>query len=120
MFHKQEEWVLLGITADGQVFDCEDWTEQLCGMLAEKSGSNRLSYSDYLHPVYIDNLPAVVLEADLEEVDAESFRLVRKFAEDNRLKVRSGRTSVSATAKHPVLGVERRDPTAQATSSLHA
>lgn len=112
MFHKQEEWVLLGITSDGQVFDCEDWTEQLCGMLAEKSGSNRLSYSDYLHPVYIDSLPAVVLEAALEEVDAVSFRIVRKFAVDNRLKVRSGRTAekLSATAKHPVLGIERRDP----------
>lgn len=117
MFHKQEEWVLLGITLDGQVFDCEDWTEQLCGMLAERSGSNRLSYSDYLHPVYIDNLPAVVLEAALEEVDAESFRIVRKFAADNRLKVRSGRMSVSAAAMHPVLGVERRDPSARPLTS---
>lgn len=113
MFHKQEEWVLLGITSDGQVFDCEDWTEQLCGMLSEKSGSNRLSYSDYLHPVYIDSLPAVVLESELEEVDAESFRIVRKFAVDNRLKVRSGRTAqkILAEAKHPTLGIERRDPT---------
>lgn len=110
MFHKQEEWVLLGITQDGRVFDCEDWAEQLCGRLAEKTEGNRLSYSDYLHPVYIDNLPAVVLEAELETVDADSFAIVRKFAQDNSLKVRSGR-SKAHDAGHPKLGVERRDPT---------
>ncbi len=108
MFHKQEEWVILGITLDGQVFNCEDWTDRLCGMLAERNDSNRVSYSDYLHPVYIDNLPAVVLEAVLEEVDPDSFRIVRKFALENNLKVRSGRSS--SAGKHPALGVERRDP----------
>lgn len=109
MLYKQKEWVLLGITQDGQIFSYPDWTEQLCGMLAEKSDHNRLSYSDYLHPVYIDGLPAVVLEAKLEEVDLESFKIVSKFAMENQLKVRSGRAAASMTATHPVLGVERRD-----------
>jgi|GEM_PF-4821646 len=82
----------------------------ICADCSQKNqAANRLSYSDYLHPVYIDSLPAVVLESALDEVDHESFRLVRKFAMDNRLKVRSGRTAGSAISAHPVLGIERRD-----------
>lgn len=115
MYQIQEEWVVLGITVDGQVFEYPDWADRLCGMLVEQSGSNRLSYSDYLHPMHIEGLPAVVLDVKLEQVDPEAYRLVRKFAQDNRLKVRSGRTAVqlAATAKHPVLGTERRDLCAQ-------
>ncbi len=111
MYRNQEEWVILGITIEGEVFDYPDWADRLCGMLLQQSDSNRLSYSDYLHPMHIDGLTAVVLDARLEQADADAYRLVRKFAEENRLKIRSGRTAVqlSATAKHPVLGIERRD-----------
>lgn len=111
MLRNQEEWVILGITVDGGVFEYPDWAERLCGMLLEQSDSNRLSYSDYLHPMHIDGLPAVVVNVKLEQAAPEIFRLVRKFAEENNLKVRSGRTAVqmAASAKHPVLGVERRD-----------
>jgi hypothetical protein len=111
MYRNQEEWVILGVTVDGTVFEYPDWAERLCGMLLQQSDSNRLSYSDYLHPTRIDGLPAVVLDAKLEQADAEAYRLVRKFAEENNLKIRSGRTAaqLAATAKHPVLGIERRD-----------
>jgi hypothetical protein len=107
----QKEWVILGITLDGEEFTYPDWADRLCGRLAEQSSSHRLSYSDYLHPVHIDDLPAVVLDVALEQVDAESFKFVRQFAQDNHLKVRSGRTSetMSTLSAHPVLGVERRD-----------
>ncbi|HCJ50278.1 MAG: hypothetical protein COS43_03240 [Gallionellales bacterium CG03_land_8_20_14_0_80_55_15] len=111
MFRKQEEWVILGVTVEGEVFDYPGWSDRLCGMLSQQSGSNRLSYSDYLHPVHIDGLPAVVLDVKLEQIDAESYQLVRKFAEDNNLKVRTGRTAqqLAATIKHPKFGTERRD-----------
>ncbi|MDD2720511.1 MAG: DUF3579 domain-containing protein [Gallionella sp.] len=113
MFRNQEEWVILGITMDGDIFEYPEWHERLCGMLAQQSGSNRLSYSDYLHPVLIEGLPAVVLYAKLEQEDPEAYRLVRKFADDNRLKVRTGRTSkqLTETIQHPKLGFERRDLT---------
>lgn len=111
MFGQQTEWVILGITLEGEVFTYPDWAERLCGMLSEHSRDHRLSYSDYLHPVIIDGLPAVVLEMALEQVDPTSFNFVRQFAADNRLKVRSGRSAqaASATGAHPKLGVERRD-----------
>jgi len=111
MFRKQEEWVILGVTVEGEVFDYPGWSDRLCGMLSQQSGSNRLSYSDYLHPVHIDGLPAVVLDVKLEQIDAESYQLVRKFAEDNNLKVRAGRTAqqLAETIKYPKFGTERRD-----------
>ncbi|MCX7192836.1 MAG: DUF3579 domain-containing protein [Proteobacteria bacterium] len=111
MIRNLKEWVILGITLDGEEFVYPDWAERLCGMLAQQSGSNRLSHSDYLYPTHIDGLPAVVLNADLEQVDLESYNLVRQFAQDNNLKVRSGRTpeQLSATSKHPALNIDRRD-----------
>jgi len=113
MFAKQEEWVILGITLDGEAFTYPEWTDRLCGLLAERLASQRLSYSDYLQPIQIDGLPAVVLDAKLEGIDAEAYRVVRKFAEDNQLKVRTGRTrqQLAATIRHPKLGEERRDLT---------
>ena len=111
MLQSQEEWVILGITQEGEAFTYPGWTERLCGMVAEQSGSNRLSYSDYLYPRIIDGLPAIVLNVKLYEVDPEAYKLIRKFAHDNRLKVRSGRTleQLSATGRHPALNIDRRD-----------
>lgn len=111
MHSSQEEWVILGITVEGEVFEYPDWAERLCGMLLQQSDSGRLGYSDYLNPTRIDGLPAVVMDVRLEQADPESYRLVRKFTEENNLKIRSGRTAaqLAATAKHPVLGIERRD-----------
>lgn len=111
MHRNQNEWVILGITLEGEAFTYPNWPERLCGMLAMQSDSNRLSYSDYLLPTHIDGLPAVVLNAELEKVDPEAYKLVRQFAEENRLKVRSGRNSdpAAAAAKHPALNVDRRD-----------
>lgn len=111
MLRNQKEWVILGITMEGVAFEYPGWPERLCGMLVQQSSSNRMSYSDYLYPTHIDGLPAVILNADLEQVDVESYNLVRQFAEDNRLKVRSGRTSeqLAATGKHPSLNIDRRD-----------
>lgn len=111
MYRNQEEWVILGITLEGEAFTYPNWPERLCGMLAHQSDSNRLSYSDYLQPIHIDGLPAVVLSVELEKLDPDAYKLVRQFAEENRLKVRSGRTSEqsSATGKHPALNVDRRD-----------
>lgn len=109
MISNLSEWVTLGITVEGEVFDYPDWVERLCGMLVAQSGSNRLSHSDYLYPTQIDGLPAVVLNADLEQVDAAAYNLVRQFARENNLKVRSGRASASESGKHPALNIDRRD-----------
>ncbi|ADL55994.1 DUF3579 domain-containing protein [Gallionella capsiferriformans] len=111
MIRNLNEWVILGITSEGEVFAYPDWAERLCGMLAQQSDSNRISHSDYLHPMNIDGLPAVVMDARLQLADIEAYTAVCQFAKDNNLKVRSGRTpdQLSETAKHPALSADRRD-----------
>lgn len=111
MFAQQDEWVILGLTLDGEAFAVPDWADRLCGMLAQQSHDQRLSYSDYLRPVVIDGLKAVVLRTSLEQVDPQAFALIQSFATENRLKTRSGRAKRSggSTGSHPVLRTERRD-----------
>lgn len=111
MIRNLNEWVILGITMEGEVFAYPDWAERLCGMLVQQSTSNRLSHSDYLHPMNIDGLPAVVMNIELEKIDPDAYQTVRQFALDNNLKIRSGRTpeQLSATGKHPALNIDRRD-----------
>jgi len=111
MFSQQQEWVILGMTVDGKAFDVPDWTDRLCGMLAEQAGDNRLSYSDYLQPVVINGLPAVVMQTGLERADKQAFDSIKRFVAENQLKTRSGRTrrNGESTGPHPVLRSERRD-----------
>jgi len=108
---QQEEWVILGRTLDGDVFAIPDWADRLCGMLAAQAKDNRLSYSDYLHPLRIDGLPAVVMRTSLAKDDPQSFDTVKRFVEENQLQTRPGRTMRNAetTGRYRVLHAERRD-----------
>ncbi|HEX5339228.1 MAG TPA: DUF3579 domain-containing protein [Gallionella sp.] len=107
---QQEEWVILGVTLDDEAFDVPNWAERLCGMLAAQSSDNRLSYSDYLHPVIIGGLPAVVMDTSLELADPHAFEIVRKFVEDNRLKSRAGRNRRhgESSGPYPAFNPDRR------------
>jgi hypothetical protein len=107
MLSEQKEWVILGITDTGEIFDVPGWPERLCGMLADQHKDNRVSYSKYLNPAHIGGLPAVVMLSALEQDDPASFSIIKQFVIENRLKTRSGRTGIS-TGKYPVLQQERR------------
>ena len=107
------EFVIQGLTVDGRQFRQEgDWAQNLCNMMATTGPDGRVVYSAYLRPVVIDGIPAVVVQALLQEKDARVFEVIRQFVAENRLMVRSGRGSrdTEATGPHPVIGVERRKP----------
>jgi len=108
MFAEQVEWVILGETEIGEIFDVPSWPERLCGMLADRGQDNRMSYSNYLRPTHINNLPAVLVESRLAQNDPASFAIVMRFVTENRLKTRVGRTG-RTTGKHPAFNQERRD-----------
>lgn len=104
MFQEQKEWVILGETESGELFDVPNWPELLCGMLADQAKDNRLSYSDYLKPVHINGFPSVVMLNSLANDDPVSYSTVKKFVADNRLKNRPGRAARNTgeyTASHP-------------------
>lgn len=107
MLSEQKEWVILGVTDTGEIFDVPGWPERLCGMLADLRKDNRLSYSEYLHPAHIGGFPAVVMLSALEQDDPASFSIVKQFVAENRLKTRSGRSGIS-TGKYPAIQQERR------------
>jgi len=96
------EWVILGVTVTGEVFDVPDWPERLCGMLATQLQDKRLSYSDYLRPAHINGLTAVVMSRRLEQDSPSSFAIVKQFVAENQLDTRSDRTGESSGA-YPVL-----------------
>lgn len=96
------EWVILGVTVTGELFDVPDWPERLCGMLASQLHDKRLRYSGYLRPAHINGLAAVVVSRRLEHDDPASFAIVKQFVAENQLDTRSDRTGESSGA-YPVL-----------------
>ena len=96
------EWVILGVTVTGEIFDVPDWPERLCGMLATQLQDKRLRYSDYLRPAHINGLAAVVMSRKLEQDSPASFAIVKRFVAENYLDTRSDRTGDSSGA-YPVL-----------------
>ncbi|MBI5429477.1 MAG: DUF3579 domain-containing protein [Nitrosomonadales bacterium] len=96
------EWLILGATVTGEIFDMPDWPERLCGMLASQPHDQRLRDSDYLRPAHINGLTAVVVSRRLEQDHPASFAIVKQFVAENRLDTRSDRTGESSGA-YPVL-----------------
>lgn len=103
-----KEWVILGVTDTGEIFDVPDWPERLCGMLSTRLQNKRVSYSDYLQPAHIDGFTAVVMSRRLEQDNPASFAIVKKFVAENQLHTRFGRTN-SSTGDYPALQQKLRE-----------
>lgn len=107
------EFVIEGITKSGEPFHTdspvasdEEWTKLLCNMLATTGADGHTVYSEYLRPIIARGIPCVVVRADLRSADPAIFEQVEKFATDNQLRVRAGRSG-----KPNILpDAERRDP----------
>lgn len=106
------EFVVQGITVEGEVFQHPDWAEQLCGMLGTTGPDGRLLYSSYVRPEMVDGVKSVVVRVALQVVDEKAFERIKQFVAEHRLQVRAGRGSRDAeqTGKYPVFDPERRDP----------
>ena len=85
------EFVIQGVTLDGQPFRPSDWAERLCGVMAAFGGDNRMQYSPFVHPVLANGLRCVVVDVRLEEIEPMAYRFLLNFAKDNELQVRDGR-----------------------------
>ncbi|MBI1398463.1 MAG: DUF3579 domain-containing protein [Betaproteobacteria bacterium] len=89
-----EEWLILGIHADGRTFRPSDWAERLCGALAAFDGDNRLRYSRHARPVSREGQTGVVIETVLQEINPQAYDFLMSFARDNDLQVRPGRGKI--------------------------
>jgi Protein of unknown function (DUF3579) len=106
------EFVVQGITVEGEVFQPPEWPQQLCNKLGTTTPDGRLSYSSYVHAVMVDGVPAVVVRVALQLVDENAFELIRQYVAEHRLQVRAGRGSrdTEETGKYAAYVPERRSP----------
>jgi hypothetical protein len=104
------EFVIQGITKDGEVFRPTNWGDRLGDMLSTTSKDGRIIYSSYLRPMLIKGVPSVVVRFSLETADPHAFELVRQFTVANHLTVRAGRNRMEAgaTGIFPTISMERR------------
>lgn len=82
------ELLILGVTDQGGLFDAPDWQHRLCGLLATQQEGNRLRYSEYLRPIHINGIPAVVMSCYLQHDNPELFAFVQQFITENQLRTR--------------------------------
>lgn len=87
------EFFILGVTVHGKTFRPSDWAERLCGVMScfrpEGSGGPHahLQYSPYVRPSMLNGVRAVVVNADLRELEPLAYHFVVDFAKDNELQV---------------------------------
>lgn len=112
MLSEAAEFVIQGITVDGDLFQPADWAERLCNSLARTGADGLKTYSSYVRPVVTEGIKSVVVRVALQKDDPKEFDMIKRYIAENRLMVRSGRGSrdAEATGSHPVIGKERRDP----------
>ena len=55
--------IIHGTTSNGKVFRPSDWAERLCGILSSFNKDHRLSYHEWVHPVLLDKIRCVVIDA---------------------------------------------------------
>ncbi|MFA6119843.1 MAG: DUF3579 domain-containing protein [Sideroxydans sp.] len=104
------EFVIQGITKDGQAFRPSNWGERLSDMLGTPGKDGRIVYSSYIRPIVIQGTPSVVVRFSLEQADPHAFELIRQFVVNNHLTVRAGRNRLDAgaTGIFPTISMERR------------
>lgn len=94
-----EEFFILGLTDDDQVFRPSDWAERLCGVLAtalaeaegsplvgQRSRCGVISYSIYAKPVVVAQLKCVAVRRNLATINPMAYRFLLNFAADNKLQ----------------------------------
>jgi hypothetical protein len=91
MLTDSPEIVIQGLTESGRTFRPSDWAERLCGMMSIFGEDHHLSYSPFLKPIMSGGVRCVVVDRQLEQLDAAAYRFLLSFARDNELRVRPGR-----------------------------
>lgn len=107
------EFVVQGVTVEGEILQPADWLKQLFESLSRIEKVSCKTYSDYTRPVLRDGIKSLVVRASLQEADPDAFELIKQFIAENHLVIRFGRGSRDAesTGPYTAIGKDRRDPT---------
>ena len=101
------EFVIQGVTVDGEAFQRPGWAQELCARLGTDADGQPL-YPSFVHAVKVGGMDAVVVRVSLQLVDEKAFEAIKQFVAEHRLQVRAGRGSRDAESAAHV--PERRSP----------
>ncbi len=106
------EFVVQGLTLEGEIFEPADWAERLRDTLPAVGSGGSMDCSAYVRLVKSAGDVFLVVRISLKEANPQAFELIKKYISDHGLMVRSGRDScdAEATGKYVAVGRERRDP----------
>jgi len=86
------EFVIVGLTVDGERFRPSDWAERLCGVMSQFGADQRMRYSPYVQPLNIQGVKCVVVDVRLRSLEPLAYQFLQNFAKDNDLQIRAGRS----------------------------
>ncbi|HWK60918.1 MAG TPA: DUF3579 domain-containing protein [Eoetvoesiella sp.] len=90
MSASEQQFIIYGVTTEGQRFRPSDWAERLAGVMSQfrPAGSvgGHLTYSPYVLPTLIDGVRCVVVDHRLRDIEPLAWNFVYEFARDNHLK----------------------------------
>ena len=86
------EFVIVGLTVDGERFRPSDWAERLCGIMSQFGADQRMRYSPYVQPLNIQGVKCVVVDVRLRALEPLAYQFLQNFAKDNELQIRAGRS----------------------------
>lgn len=102
--------IIQGITAQGKIFRPSDWSERLSGILSSFDQDHRLAYHSYVRPLLINQVRCVVIDKQLEQLNAPMFRFLMDFAQDNQLRVCEGTQAGSIALPAKPSGKTEKQP----------
>ncbi len=86
----ERQFIIYGITTEGQRFRPSDWAERLAGVMSPfrpmPDSGGHLTYSPYVVPTIIDGVRCVVVDCRLRDIEPLAWSFVYGFAHDNNLK----------------------------------
>ena len=84
------QFIIHGVTLDGQRFRPSDWAERLAGVLSpfrpSSAQASYLTYSPYAMPVVIEGVRCVAVDSRLRQLSPLAWQFACDFAQDNRLQ----------------------------------
>ncbi len=85
-----QQFIIYGVTESGQRFRPSDWAERLAGVMSQfrppGMPANRLTYSPYVLPTYIEGVRCVAVDPRLRDLEPLAWNFVVDFARSNQLK----------------------------------
>lgn len=80
------KYIVEGYTEDGRKFRPSDWIDRVASMMATYGKTQRLVYSDLMHPELYNGEKCLIVDTELEVKNPGMFEYVMHFAKSNNLR----------------------------------